>query len=157
MRVLIFVMVVGLLSFILYGNLPADAGEVNKTVKLASTSTEARAAVAKALLRTPNPTRFELASIDDDVEGIIVTETARAATGDKSLLTPAEKKRIYAQKQSDLKKDFDYKVKIAKSKSLSEMTFEDYSVLYMSYQNLMIAIVGIVIVATGVLRAFSKR
>lgn len=160
MRVLFVIILLAFLSFIFYGYLPANAEEVNNTVKLASSNTQAKAEVAKALRQTPNPTRFDLARIDTRVEEIIVTETARVVTGNKYLTTPTEQKilaeRQEAEQQAIRKKENDDNIEKIKSKSFVEMKFVDYTVLLRNYLPNIMAIFMATLVVVNLIARMSR-
>lgn len=145
MKMFIAVVALAFLSLILYGYTPVDAVALKDTVKLASSNAEAKAVLAAALQKTPNPNHYELASMSIRVNEIIVTETARVATGDKTLVTPTEQKRINEQQESmqqaNRDKERETQLLKVKSKPLSDMTFHDFSVLFWSYMPTFLAIV----------------
>ncbi|MDR2837752.1 MAG: hypothetical protein LBV49_04160 [Azonexus sp.] len=77
-------------SFLIsYYYLPAEPKDVQEIVSLAATSPEAKAVVVASLKKTPNPKNSELNDLRSRVNEVIVTETARTITGDKTLETPS--------------------------------------------------------------------
>lgn len=76
-------------SWTVYDLLPADVEEVQAVVVRARANAEAKAALATAFAEIPNPDRIDLRRMRRQVDEILVTETARALTGDRSLQTPS--------------------------------------------------------------------
>lgn len=142
MRVVIFAIFLAYLSYLFYGYSPASAEDVNKTVKLASSSVEAKNVVSKEFSVTPNPNNFELDRINTRVEEIIVTETARVVTGNRALIAPTEKKLIAEQKKSEYdaaqKIERERYVEELKSKSFVEMSFNEFIAWVLYYTPSMI-------------------
>jgi hypothetical protein len=81
----------GFLVWLLSDYMPADAEDLQAVISLAAPSPDAKSALATALKETPNPNRTELRHMRSRVNEIIVTETARVVTGDKTLETPSER------------------------------------------------------------------
>jgi len=84
-------LVLGGLYWLLSDYLPADAEDLQSLVSLAAPSTEARNVLAASLKASPNPNRIALREMRRRVNDIVVTETARAVTGDKTLESAGER------------------------------------------------------------------
>jgi hypothetical protein len=97
---------------------PSKADKVQEVVSLAAKSPEAAAAVAESLKNNPNPSVVELHALRSHVNEILVTETARQVTGDKTIETPTE--RDAALKRQEVKR-----YEMLAAKPWAEMTFDE--------------------------------
>lgn len=88
------VLILGVLSWLLSDYLPASAEDLQAVVVLAGPSPAAKGALAALLKETPHPNRSELRDMRRRVNEVIVTEMARAITGDKTIEAPAERDAI---------------------------------------------------------------
>lgn len=76
--------------FLLSSQLPARVDDVKEVAAIAESSTQAKLEFAASLQKTPNPNRSELRAMRSRVNEILVTETARAVTGNDALNTPSQ-------------------------------------------------------------------
>lgn len=83
------VLMLGVGLWTVYDLLPAEAEEVQAVVLHAQSNAEAKAALAASFAEIPNPDRIDLRRMRRQVDEILVTQTARAVTGDRSLQTPS--------------------------------------------------------------------
>lgn len=80
---------IALLLMMVRDNSPAKPEDLQGVISLASINPEANAALAAALLETPNPSRADLDGMRDRVNEIVVTEIAKEVTGETTLQTPS--------------------------------------------------------------------
>ena len=161
MRIVVLAIIFACVSYVLYGYSPASADAVNETVKLASSSIDAKSVLSKELRNTPNPNNFELGRINSRVEEIIVTETARVVTGDPALMTPAEQELIEKRREANYQavqriKTEEYIEKV-KAKSFVEMSYGEFIVLVLHYSpNIALVSFSILLMLNLILRVFNS-
>lgn len=130
----------GGLLWLLSDYLPADATELQALVALATPNPDAKTALAESLRETPNPNRVELRRMRSRVNGILLTATARAVTGNKALETPSDRRaRVEREQQARLAQ--------LEAKPWSELSNDERALVAASKWPIAAYILGIVVVA----------
>ena len=137
-----FLLLVALLAvafrWLLDDYLPASAEDLNAVVALADSSTAARTILVGALKETPNPNRGELRLLRSRMNEVIVTETARAVTGDKTIETPTERASARETQEAS-------RIDQLAAKSWGEMSNEERAALAISRASLAVLVLAVIV------------